>query len=132
MSSEPVRPPHPRHWIRAVNQRSVAKAVNSVIESWVDVEEDVAAINRREAVRRGNTHIVNGRTYGVKPTGRLYPIAGAGIHQLSRGAYKALGVYNVFGLSARALQILDALGIVADERAKALAAWRGEQESRRR
>ena len=56
---------------------------------------------------------VNGRTYGAKPNGTLYPIDGSGFHRLSRGAYKALGVINRFGDGHRSHEILSKMHDVA-------------------
>jgi hypothetical protein len=107
----------------AVRQNTYVRPLNSVIEPTVDVTADVGAINRGEALRRGDTYSINGRTYRLEPTGRLYPIAGSGIHPLSRDAFKALGVYNQFGLSPRAEEILDQMGKLPVDRAAARAAW---------
>lgn len=122
-----MRPPSRRHQLARVNQRTVAKARNSVIESWVDVQADIDAINAGRAIAQGNMYTVNGRTYGVEPNGTNYPISGPGIHMLERGAFRALGVYNTCGRSERAEAILDAMGIRPGERARALAAWRSER-----
>lgn len=84
---------------------------------------DVAAINRGEAIRRGEQYLVNGRRYVMEATGRLYPVDGVGLRPLSRAAYKALGVYNTFGMSARAEGILDAMKVGENERIPARAAW---------
>ncbi|MBI4493028.1 MAG: hypothetical protein HY690_09565 [Chloroflexi bacterium] len=97
----------------------MVKKVNGVIEPWVDVASDIAAINRGEAVRQGSIYLINGRQYGLETSGRAYPIAGPGIHRLSRGAFKALGVYNTFGQTARAEAILDAMPISEEERVPA-------------
>ncbi len=105
----------------------MAKARNAVIESRVDVAADITAINSGLALRSGDTYPVSGRTYGVEPSGVAYPISGPGIHILDRGAFKALGVYNVFGRSTRAEQILDAMGIGAEQRARATTAWLAER-----
>jgi hypothetical protein len=91
------------------------------------MDADIAAINRGEAIRHGQTYIVNDRIYGLDPSGVAYPISGPGIHVLDRGAFKALGVYNRFGESARAEEILDAMGVQAASRAAALTAWRSER-----
>ena len=112
-----------------VGVRTLPKDRNSVIESRGDVRADIEAINQGEAIRRGHIYEVNGRTYGAEPSGVTYPIAGPGIHRLDRGAFKALGVYNTFGRSERAEQILDAMGIGAEQRAAALAAWLAEHGS---
>jgi hypothetical protein len=52
---------------------------------------------------------------------------GDGIHVLDRGSFKALGVYNQFGDTARTAQILDKMGVGAAEREKALGVWRTYQ-----
>jgi len=120
-----LRGPAQRHFIRKVNQRSVAKNTNTVIESGVDVAADVAAIHEGQATKVGNRFIVNGRIYGVHVE-TLYPISGPGFHQLSRGAFKALGVYNTFGNTNQATEILNRMGITNDQRATALKAWRSQ------
>jgi hypothetical protein len=98
-----------------------------VIESRVDVQADIDAINRGEEVERDDTYTVHGRTYGVEANGTTYPIAGPGVHVLDRAAFKALGVYNVFGRSARAEAILDAMGIGPEQRGQALMAREAER-----
>jgi hypothetical protein len=75
----PLRSPNKRHNINSVNQRTVAKEMNTMIEPGVDVAGDVAALNAGKATREGNTFIVNGRTYGMHD-GTLYPISGPGFH----------------------------------------------------
>lgn len=124
----PARMPHQRHSLVRVTVRSLAKHRNTVVESWIDVRADIDAINRGEGVRHGETFQVHGRIYQVKPDGALYPIAGAGIHLLGRGGYKALGVSNVFGLTERAEQILDLMRVSALERRRARDTWRSEWE----
>lgn len=120
----PALPPNPRHRLTSVKEGTFPKAINSVIEPWVDVAADVAAINPGEAVRQGDAFTVNGRTYRLKPNGRLFPVAGSGIHQLGRGAFKALGVYNRYGISPRAEEFLDLQALEPAEREAARAAWR--------
>ena len=117
------RRPHERHDLAKVTPRTRAKALNTVIEPGVDVDADVAAINAGLAVQQGDRFIVNGRTYGIEPMNRLYPIRGPGSHQLGRGAFRALGVYNRFGSSAEAETILDRMEIRPEERLAALNAW---------
>ena len=123
----PLRPPNRRHILARVRQDSFTKARNSVIASWVDVVADIAAINSGQAIRRGDTFVVNGRTYGVEPNDAAYPISGPGVFELGRGAYHALGVYNAFGQSTRAEEILDAMNISAEERAAARRAWSADR-----
>jgi hypothetical protein len=119
----PVRAPHPRHRLLAVRQNTYVRPLNSVIEPTVDVTADIGAINRGEALRHGDIYAVNGRTYRLEPAGRLYPIAGPGIHPLNRDAFKALGVYNRFGLTSRAEDILDQMGKSPADRAAARVVW---------
>jgi hypothetical protein len=119
----PLRSPNRRHNINSVNQKTVAKEMNTMIEPGVNVEDDVATINAGKATREGNTFIVNGRTYGMHD-GILYPISGPGFHQLDRGAFKALGVYNVFEDTPRAAEILNRMGISDAHRQTALNVWR--------
>jgi hypothetical protein len=125
----PIRPPNKRHYIARVGQRTTAKTLNSVVESRVDVDADIAAINRGEATRQGDRYAINGRTYGVEPSGVAYPISGPGVHLLDRGAFKALGVYNTFGRTQRAEMILDAMGVGPGPRAEALRCWFAERSS---
>lgn len=120
--------PADRHYIRRVDQSTVAKDKNTVIESRVDVSRDVRDINEGKA-RKGSasgavTWAINGRTYGAHDSGTLYPIRGSGFHELNRGAFKALGVYNKFKDTPRAREILDKMGISERERQAALAAHR--------
>jgi hypothetical protein len=124
-----VRPPATRHYATQVDQRTLARDINSVIEPRVDVNADIAAIKSGHAQvgRTPNGEIsysVNGRTYGAHANGTLYPMQGDGIHVLNRGSFKALGVYNQFGDTLRTAQILDKMGIGEAERAKALGVWR--------
>jgi hypothetical protein len=129
-SNAPPRPvmlPHPRHRLSAVTQRTLTRAVNSVIEPTVDVAADIAAINRGE---HGDRYTVNGRMYGVEEGGRAYPVAGPGIYQLGRGAFKALGIYNQFGLTDRSEAILDEMGIVPAERLAGREASRAGRQGR--
>lgn len=121
----------PRHRLVSVTQNSFVKDENTVYEPAVDVLADVAGINRGEAIRRGEFFLLpSGRLYGQEGSGRLYPIDGPGLHRLGRGAYRALGVYNEFGLSGQAEGLLDRRGIVQEEREAARRAWRAGQEGR--
>jgi hypothetical protein len=122
-----LRPPARRHWGATVNQKTVAKNLNTVIEPGVDVAGDVAAIRAGRATRVDGHYVVNGRTYGVHD-GTLYPVSGPGFHQLNRGSFQALGVLNKFGDTAEARAILGRMKNVGpDELEAALAAWRAMQ-----
>jgi hypothetical protein len=116
-----VQPPNDRHFIRKVDDSTVKKDQNSVISSSVDVTADVAAIRAGSATvgqapGGEKSYTVNGRTYGAHPNGVLYPISGTGIYQLSRGAFQALAIYNKFGLTPRAEEILKNIGTGAEEK----------------
>jgi hypothetical protein len=120
--AEPFRAPARRHDLNGVRQKTVAKEWNTVVEPGVDVAGDVRAINEGRAVRNGDTYQVNGRTYGHHD-GVLYPMDGPGFHRLDRAAFKALGVYNEFGLTPRAEDILNRMGMAPEARAQARAAY---------
>jgi len=122
-----VRALHPRHRLASVTQKTRAKPMNSVIEPTVDVAADVAAINQGRAARQGDVFTFNERRYRLEPGGRVYPVDGPGVHQLPRGAFRALGVYNRFGHAIRAETILDEMGIIPVEREAARRAWRAGQ-----
>jgi hypothetical protein len=89
-------PVRSRHRIRAVNRNSRAKNQNSVAEPSVDVAADVAAIRAGNAKRVGSQFHIHGRIYEVHE-GSLHPVSGAGVHRLSRGAFRVLGIYNDLG-----------------------------------
>jgi len=117
-----LRFPADRHFIRRVKQNTVAKRLNSVVEPGVDVAADVRAINNNIAERLpGGRYLVNGREYGAH-NGTLYPVSGAGVHKLSRPAFKALGVLNKFGDTPTAHRILHNMRTSAADRAAALTA----------
>ncbi len=123
-----LRAPARRHRLEHVDQKTVAKDLNSVVEPGVDMAGDVARIRAGQAEKVGDKFVVNGRTYGHHD-GTLYPISGPGIHTLDRGAFKALGVYNKMGgETENAVKILDNMGIGAEQRAAALRAWQAGQQ----
>ena len=118
-----LKSPNSRHYADKVNQKSVAKDENTVIDrKVVNIEQDVNAIRNGQAqVINGQYHI-NGRIYG-QHDGTLYPIRGNGFYPLDRGAYKALGVYNKFGNTPQAKQIMDNMQINSNSRQEALKVW---------
>ncbi|HEX8597161.1 MAG TPA: SBBP repeat-containing protein [Chloroflexia bacterium] len=116
--------PHPRHFIKNVRLNTLRRGTNTVIEPGVDVAADVAAINAGTAVRSGSDFVINGRTYRMHSNkGRLIPISGPGFHQLSRDAYRALGVYNTFGNSPLTNEILGQMKVSSAGQEAALRAW---------
>jgi uncharacterized protein DUF4157 len=118
-----LRGPARRHWAATVNQSTVAKNLNTVIEPGVDVAGDVAGIQTGKAARVNGNYVIDGRTYGVHD-GTLYPISGPGFHQLNRGAFQALGVLNKFGNTPQAHGILGRMKNVGPvELDAALKAW---------
>jgi|GEM_PF-1192974 len=129
-----ARPPATRHHAQKVNQSTFAKDINSVVEPRIDVNTDAIAIREGHAII-GRTsggevsYTVNGRTYGAHPNGTLYPIQGDGIHTLDRASFKALGVYNTFGNTPRAAEILKNMkGMDSAQQQKALSVWKTYQQ----
>jgi len=120
------RAPSPRHRLSKVDQGTVAKDLNTVVEKGVDVAGDVAAINQGLAQRVGDKFIVNGRTYGVHD-GTLYPISGPGFHLLDRPSFKALGVLNKFGDTPYAATIMQRMGLPAESIDAGRIAWKAGQ-----
>lgn len=127
----PARMPASRHWAQAVTQRTVAKAVTTVFEPWVDVAADVAMINAERAIRTGDRFLVNGGRYQQEANGTLYPVDGVGCHRLDRGAFRSFGVYNEFGLTVRAEEILDLRQIEPGARQRGRAVYEFLQRGQR-
>lgn len=119
-----IREPNSRHYFNRINMKSTPKEQNTVIMPNVNVQADLQAIRQGQAVRSGNNFAVNGRVYGLKQNGTLFPKSGNGFYTLSRGEYKALGVYNKFGNTARSAQILRSMNISRPEREYAQTVWR--------
>ena len=106
-----LKAPSKRHFATKVNQRTVAKRLNSVVDHTVDVASDVKMIRLgKAALVKGNFELANGRVYG-QHNGTLFPMGGPGVYQLSRGAFKALGVLNQLGTTPIAQEVLDRMGI---------------------
>ena len=104
--------PAKRHSPCSVNQKTVAKDKNTVIDPELDISDDLAKINAGKAQKVGDKLVVNQRTYGYHDNGTLYPISGPGFHELDRATFKALGVFNKFGNTERAMDILKNMKIV--------------------
>ncbi len=121
---EEFRKPASRHSLDRVNQRTVAKDKNTVIESWVDVDADVAEINAGNGILLNDHFIINGRIYGIKPNGTLFPVAGDGFHFLNRAQFKALGVLNQLGDTPYSRDILDRMKIPLEDINRAREVWK--------
>jgi hypothetical protein len=107
-----------------VTERSVAKELNTVAEPWVDVAGEVAQIRAGSVPSVNGHYTVNGRVYGIHNSS-LYPVSGPGFHQLNRGAYKALGMFNKFGDTAQARSYIASMkNVGVTEIEAALAVWR--------
>jgi hypothetical protein len=115
--------PNSRHYAKSVKQGSTTKEKNTVIMPGVDVNADVVAINSGLVQKVNDTFTVNGRTYGHHD-GTLYPMEGKGFYLLGRGAFNALGVYNDFGNTAKAEQIITNMKIIDSEKKIALEIWK--------
>jgi hypothetical protein len=127
---EPLRAPSAygpplksRHSIRHVKQGGFKKDKTTVAEPHIDMNGDVAAINRGEGGRQGNLFTVNGRTYELVNGDHLVPHSGPGFHQLNRGEFDALGVFNKFGDTNQAREIASRVA-GKDGAEKALQIWR--------
>lgn len=116
---DPLRPPARRHYLRLITPRSRVRSRNTVILPDVDVAFDVRAINAGEAVRTGESLTIHGRRYWIDQPDTLYPIEGDGFVPASRGAYKAIGIYNQYGLTVEAEGRLDLSRITTDSRQEA-------------
>ena len=113
-----------RHYLNKIDQKTVAKNVNTVVEPSVDVADDIKIIKAGQATIENDKFVLpNGRIYGHH-NGTLYPISGPGLHQLDRPAFKALGVYNKLGNTLRSEAILNNMGISAEAKNTALQVWR--------
>jgi hypothetical protein len=117
-----LRPPNVRHYAGRVTQSSRAAEKNSVFEPWVPAQDDVSAIRSGKATYSRGQWLVNGRVY-AEHDGTLYPVSGAGVHELDRSTYKALGVYNSLMDTPNAARIPSILGNMGVTEAQAQAAW---------
>ena len=119
-----MRIPESRHRAARVGERTNPHGnVNTVALPSVDFGGDLADILAGRAIRDGNRFEVNGRIYVLEGEGRLYPQSGDGLIQLGRGAYRALGMYNDWGLTGEAEVRLDRARVREDERPIARQIW---------
>ncbi|WP_086823729.1 hypothetical protein [Streptomyces sp. NRRL B-24572] len=88
-----LKPPHARHTVSGSASGEV-KENNSVIlrGHQESVSQDIAdlASGKGTYVKELDRYEVNGRTYGVEDSGRVYPDSGPGIVKLDRNEYAAL------------------------------------------
>lgn len=111
------RAPDRRHFANRLTARCRRHTnENTVIMPWVDVGADVQAIRDGLAVRDGNAFTINGRTYVLEPNRRLFPRDGDGFHRLTRGAYRALALYNDPELRIDPERMLDLEGVPQEDR----------------
>jgi hypothetical protein len=91
-----IRVPSSRHNLNQIGGKSPAKADNTVVMPGVDAGADLRAITSGQAHWNPDTQryeLPNGRIYGVKDNGTLFPVSGPGFEQLGRGEYQALQHY---------------------------------------
>ncbi|MFG3010069.1 hypothetical protein ACGFZB_06365 [Streptomyces cinerochromogenes] len=86
-------PPNARHTVSGAGSGEI-KEVNSVILRGYErhVNQDLADIADGKATWRAQVsrYEINGRTYEVEPSGRVFPDSGEGIVKLDRNEYAAL------------------------------------------
>ncbi|WLW52851.1 hypothetical protein [Streptomyces sp. YU58] len=88
-----LKPPHPRHTISGAAHGEVKEANSVVLRGYEqDVNQDIADIAAGRGTFNDHTgrYEINGRSYGVEDTGRVFPDSGRGIVKLDRNEYAAL------------------------------------------
>ncbi|WP_159941396.1 hypothetical protein [Nocardiopsis sp. FR6] len=88
-----LREPHPRHTIRGVKSGEVKPENSLILPDFIgEVRSDIESISRGDASFDHETqrYEVNGRTYGIEPSGTVFPASGEGILNLNRIEYDAL------------------------------------------
>jgi hypothetical protein len=95
-----LNPPNNRHTVAGARHGEVG-AVNSLILRGNEsaVRDDVARIAAGDArwLPETNRYEINGRTYGVEPSGTVFPDSGPGIVKLDRNEYAALKQIAIAG-----------------------------------
>lgn len=88
-----LNPPNKRHTVSGVKSGQV-KGENSLILRGYEqsVHDDIAGIAAGHADWDpvAQRYTINGRSYGIEPTGTVFPAGGDGIVNLSRNEYAAL------------------------------------------
>lgn len=127
----PLLPPNPRHDIMALvrGHRGKSGDRNTMIEPWVDVQQDLDEIMAGNGVVdiHHATVWIHGRLWGYHPeTGRVYPKSGRGFISMNQAQYGALRVYarynGINALSERELALSEHLS--EDDIALARRVWR--------
>jgi len=88
-----LNPPNARHTVAGARSGMVGRRNSVVLRGNEDaMRDDIAQIAAGNARWDGPTsrYEINGRTYGVEPTGTVYPDSGPGIAKLDRNEYAAL------------------------------------------
>jgi len=94
---------------------------NTVALDGVDNAADVKAINEGLGLvsDNGSRVFINNREYGFhSDTGRLFPVQGEWLVNLSAGEFEAVGILNKFGDTLRAHEIIEKIPFVSDKDAK--------------
>jgi hypothetical protein len=88
-----LKPPNARHTVAGARSGMVRPNNSVVLRGNEDaMRDDIAQIAAGNARWDAPTsrYEINGRTYGVEPTGTVYPDSGPGIAKLDRNEYAAL------------------------------------------
>lgn len=120
-----------RHSLLMLGKHAFVRGDRStVVLPHVDMDADVAAINRGEGLfDAGNRRCwINGRLYGLKSEGNIgqaYPISGDGVVPLDSPEYKTLLIFRKYnGVNERSLREIDLNPeFTADHRDKAIWLW---------
>ncbi|MFY1825037.1 hypothetical protein ACN47A_03925 [Myxococcus fulvus] len=127
LPEKPLKKPAERHSTRKVSPKSFIREDDSVVESRVNISRDVQDINEGKA-KKGNESGVQTWTINRRTHGSLHPMRGDGIHELNRGAFKALGIYNEMKDTPRAKEVLDKMKVPEADRKAALKAFKAGSE----
>ncbi|MET9598738.1 hypothetical protein [Streptomyces sp. NPDC006459] len=88
-----LKPPNARHTVSGSASGEVKESNSIILRGHQEtVAQDIADIASGKAtyVKELDRYEVNGRTYGVEGSGRVYPDSGPGIVKLDRNEYAAL------------------------------------------
>ncbi|MFE2186019.1 hypothetical protein [Streptomyces sp. NPDC059455] len=86
-------PPNRRHSLSGVKHGKVVQENTIIRPEFKDaVNKDIAdiAAGRAEFNPRTQHYTINGRSYGVEPSGRVFPVSGPGLVPMNRVEYEAL------------------------------------------